>query len=61
MTQESPTRIQLTVQEPLGVDRPRHPVSLGVPFPQGVLTAATNLRVEVKGEAIPLQTRVMLR
>ena len=61
MTTEFPTRIQLTVQEPLGVDRPRYPVTLGVPFPQGVLATAEDLRVEAKGDALPLQTRVMLR
>ena len=55
--QVSSNFVELSVREPLGVDRPRYPVTMGVPFPQGVLNSVSNLRVEADGEALPLQAR----
>lgn len=52
--------LEIAVLEPLGIDRPAHPVTLGVPFPQGALPAAEALRVEIEGQMAPLQTRVLL-
>jgi len=53
--------IELSILEPLGVDRPAYPVTLGVPFPQGVLAADQDLRVEADGKVLALQTRTLLQ
>ena len=53
-------RIQLAVQEPLGVDRPDYPVTLGVPFPRGALQDGDQVAVEVEGSPVPVQTRSLL-
>jgi len=52
--------IELSVLEPLGVDRPQYPVTMGVPFPQGVLKSMENLSLQADGNALPLQARTML-
>ena len=43
------------------MDRPAHPVTLGVPFPQGVLQSPDQVSIEAAGQAVPVQTRVLLR
>ena len=43
---EESKHIELSVLEPLGVDRPAYPITTGVPFPQGALRTEANLRVE---------------
>ena len=57
---EESKHIELSVLEPLGVDRPAYPITMGVPFPQGALRTDANLRVEAGGRGMPLQTRTML-
>jgi|APSaa5957512622_1039677.scaffolds.fasta_scaffold02428_3 hypothetical protein len=57
---DRPGSIELAIQEPLGIDRPNHPVTMGVPFPQGALASPENLRIEASDQQIPLQTRTML-
>ena len=52
--------IELSILEPLGIDRPHYPVTMGVPFPEGMLKGEEDLRVEADGVALPLQTRTML-
>lgn len=58
--EEGKGSIELRIREPLGVDRPKCPVTMGVPFPEGALRSADHLRVEAREEALPLQTRTML-
>ena len=57
---ENSNTIELSILEPLGIDRPDYPVTMGVPFPQGALRSKANLRVEAGGKERPLQTRTML-
>ncbi|MDA0336391.1 MAG: hypothetical protein O2782_14605 [bacterium] len=56
----SQTEIELSIVEPLGNKRTAWPVTMGVPFPQGILAAAEDLRLRRKGDARPLQTRTMM-
>ena len=53
-------KLELSIVEPLGVERRRWPVTMGVPFPQGALATDQDLRLQHEGEAQPLQTRTML-
>lgn len=55
----SPSEIELSVVEPLGVAR-RWPVTMGIPFPQATLSQVEDLRLTRDGEAQPLQTRLQL-
>ena len=58
---ENSKTIELSILEPLGIDRPAYPITTGVPFPQGgVLRTETNLRVESGRKELPLQTRTLL-
>ena len=57
MSQQS---IELSILQPLGIDRPHYPVTMGVPFPEGMLRSEEDLRVEADGIVVPLQTRTML-
>jgi len=56
----SSTEIELSVVEPLGIERPRWPVTMGVAFPMGELTVAEDLRLHHDEQCQPLQTRTML-
>ncbi len=49
--------ITLSIREPLGLSRPNYPVTMGVPFPQGILKSTENLRLEANGQAVPLQAK----
>jgi hypothetical protein len=55
-----PDSIDLSILEPLGIDRPAHPVTMGIPFPPGALRDAAGLRLEIDTHSVPLQTRPML-
>ena len=57
---ENSKTIELSILEPLGIDRPAYPVTMGIPFPQGALRKDADLRVEAGGRSLPLQTRTML-
>jgi len=57
---DRPDSIEISVLEPLGIDRPRHPVTLGIPFPQNALKNEHELRLEIDGAPVFLQTRTML-
>lgn len=49
-------RIPLALDNPLGVEIRRLPVTVGVPFPRGVLADAAHMRlVDEKGSEVPMQ------
>lgn len=52
--------LELSVLEPLGIDRPQYPVTMGVPLPKSALKSTQNLRLEADGKILPLQARTML-
>jgi len=55
-------RIELTVTEPAGLDRPAWPVSSGVPFARGALWRAEDCRLEdVTGTPCPAQFKASSR
>ena len=52
--------VPVKTYEPGGVDRSSFPLTAGLPFSQGELTADEPLAVlDESGRAVPLQTRVM--
>lgn len=52
--------IELSIVEPLGIDRLADPITMGVPFPEGVLTDCNHLCLQQNAGPIPLQARPML-
>lgn len=50
--------VELTVTERLGLDRFAEPVTMGVPFPQGVIEDVQHLRLLRDGNEVPAQFRV---
>ncbi|MGI6417238.1 MAG: hypothetical protein ACOX1P_16375 [Thermoguttaceae bacterium] len=55
-------RVQLTVEEPSGVDREQWPVTSGIPLAAGELREARQAALEAAdGRAVPLQTEVLAR
>ncbi len=54
--------IRFTVAEPSGTARPAWPVTSGIPFAPGVLTAPGHLAlIDSSGRTLPLQTNVLAR
>jgi hypothetical protein len=54
--------VPLTVRNPLELARVHAPVTSGVPFPPGHLTAAKNVRLlDQRGREVPVQTEVLSR
>ena len=54
--------VQLTVEEPSGVDREQWPVTSGIPLAAGELLEARQVALEAAdGRAVPLQTEVLAR
>jgi len=55
-------RVPLTVEEPSGLGRTAHPVTSGVPIPEGVLAEPDTVRLmDEKGKELPLQTQALAR
>lgn len=53
--------IELSIVDPLEMGRSAWPVTMGVPFPTGVLSTDEALRLQRDGQQQPLQTRTMLK
>lgn len=52
--------LELSIVEPLGIERPNWPWTLGIPFPSGVLSSDEQLCLSRDDIPQPLQTRTML-
>ena len=54
--------LTIVIEERSGFDRDREPLTLGVPFPRGVLFHDSHLRLnDPYGPSLPAQTRVLDR
>lgn len=53
--------IELSIVDPLEMGRSAWPVTMGVPFPTGVLSTDEALRLQRDGQQQSLQTRTMLK
>ena len=54
--------VSLTLRDPSGAEVPAWPVRWGVPLPKGAISEATQVALrDAAGEAVPLQTRVLVR
>ncbi|MBI4680234.1 MAG: hypothetical protein HY753_03225 [Nitrospirae bacterium] len=52
--------IQLTISETSGIDSFQEPVTVGVPFPEGVLSSSDGTALfKDEGDCIPLQTSIV--
>jgi hypothetical protein len=57
-----PSQLTLDVQEALGLARNQWPITVGVPFPSGMVPDATRLVItDDSGRGTPVQTRVLSR